>query len=592
MYRIFLFILFTLYCVYILPETRHYVDVYSHLLYLLIPSAINIETSYDYIIIGGGSSGAVVAGRLSENPNITVLVIEAGPFDSKWLKPSMKIPGACVHASGEYSCIDWKYKTKSNGKSMKSMQNLMPRGKVLGGSSSTNWMQYVRGNRADYDSFEKLGNKGWGYSDVLPFFKKLETFHHGNRSIDKMYRGTDGPIQVRYPFKISETTLAFVEAGVENGYSKNPDYNGESQEGFSVSQQNIDESGTRSSSTEYLVPHLSRKNLAVSVLSQATKIHFRDNVAIGVDVLRDGKTIHIKAKKEIILSSGAIGSPHLLMVSGVGPKAHLESLGIQVVQDLPVGANLQDHPIVNLEYNTSFHGLRQDELETVPYIMRYYMGHHNYLTGSPVQGIAFLNTDNFHPYPDLQLHFLPSQMSCRTHIRLFGIKPEFCEESKENVDALGFIVVLLHEKSVGSVRLLSKDPLVDPEIDLNFLDHPYDKQTLMKGIRIAQKIAGSTVFDKYRKSLKLQPANPHKPDSDEYWNYQIEHFATHLFHPVGTCKMGIEKDSVVDPELRVKGIKGLRVVDLSILPHQVSGNTHSVALMIGEKAADMILKYH
>jgi choline dehydrogenase len=527
---------------------------------------------------------------LSENPNVTVLLLEAGPWDSQFLKPSLKIPGGCVHASGPYSYVDWQYTTKPSNNSLKSLTRSYPRGKVLGGCGSTNWLQFVRGHPADYDEWAtQHGGKGWSYDDVLPYFKKLESFTPlKGEKLDTKYRGDKGPIKVRYPHKISPTTRAFVEAGVQCGYKENPDYNGENHEGFSVTQQNIAENSVRSSSTEYIVPNLSRKNLAVSTLSHVTRIIFEGDQAVGVEFLRSGQVIRVNATKEIILSAGAIGSPQILMVSGVGPRKHLDEMGIPVVKDLPVGLNLHDHPIMSLEYKTDYYGLRQDEMEELQYVVRYYMGEHNWLSGSPVQGVGFVHTDgNTLPYPDIQIHFLPGQMPCRTAKQLFGFKD--CDVALDNPDALGFIVVLLHEKSIGSVKLRSKSALDDPIIDLNFLDHPYDKETLLKGIRITQKLVQSKAFDKYRGKLKVMPGVPFPVDSDEYWNYMLEHYATHIFHPLGTCKMDSDGTGVVDHQLKVKGLRGIRVVDLSVVPTQLSGNTNAAAMMIGEKAADMIL---
>jgi choline dehydrogenase-like flavoprotein len=421
----------------------------------------------------------------------------------------------------------------------------------------------------------------------LKYFKKSENFQ--NETINTKYHSKEGLIGVRYPAHVGETVHRFVKAGEELGFPRNEDYNGEFQEGFSVSQQTISENGFRSTSTQYIKKYLnSRPNLHLTTMSHVTKILIRDKVAIGVELKRFKEDLRVYAKKEVILSAGSIASPQLLMLSGIGPKKHLEEMGIEVVVDSPnVGQNLQDHPILSVEFNTTYYGLRQDDLESVHYILDFLINRNNYLSGAPVLGTAFFNSSlNDLPFPDLQIHFLPATNPCRSFKSLFGWKDGHC--LTETKDSLGFLIVLLHEKSKGFVKLKSKNPLDHPLIDLNFFKHPDDKKRILEGVRIVQKLVASKHFDGFRGDLKRAPMNPEKFDTDEYWNWSIENYGSHLFHAAGTCKMGVEKEAVVDPRLRVNGVKNLRVVDASIMPVITSGNTMAPVYMIAEKAADMI----
>eukprot|EP01080_Neovahlkampfia_damariscottae_P009017 gene9017-1116_t len=563
---------------------------FHYFYFLFFEAPLKLLPSYDFIVVGGGTAGALLASRLSENPKHNVLLLEAGPMDhSLVLKPSLLVPGACIHGAGVNSIVDWHYKTKDNDLSMKSLHRLYPRGKVLGGSATINWLQYVRGHQKDYNNWKNQGNDGWSYEEVLKYFKKSE--HFQNETMNEKYHSKEGLIGVRYPAHIGETVHRFVKAGEELGYPKNYDYNGERQEGFSISQQTISEEGYRSTSTQYIKQFMNtRPNLHVSTMSHVTKILLtKENVAHGVEIKRGDEIISIKAEKEVIISAGAVASPQLLMLSGIGPKEHLKEMEIETKVDSPnVGQNLQDHPILSMEYNSTYYGLRQDDLESTHYILKYLMFKNNYLGGSPVLGTAFLNSSiNEFPFPDLQIHFLPSATPCRSFKSLFGWKDGHCQV--ESADALGFIIVLLHEKSVGSVKLNSKNPMDHPIIDLNFFSHPEDKKKMLEGIRIVQKLASSKQFDEFRVEIKKNPMNPEKFDSDEYWKWNIENYGGHLFHAAGTCKMGKSiNNSVVDSRLRVHGVKNLRVVDASIMPTITSGNTMAPVYMIAEKAADML----
>lgn len=480
----------------------------------------------------------------------------------------------------------------------------------MGGSSATNWLQYCRGHPDDYNRWNQ---SGWDYASVLPYFKKSENFLEG----DDQFHGKNGPLNVRYPKTVAETTRMFIKAGEELGYPS-VDYNGKSQRGFSISQQTIHEDGTRSCSAHFILPYLEkRKNLHLATLSHVRRIIFDDDDsgignrrAKAVEFSRsNGDIVNVTASKEIILSAGAFGSPQILLNSGVGPAAELKEVGVSPLIDLPqVGKNLQDHLTLTIEYasNEMVDSLRQDELESTPYILDYYLNKANYLAASPVQGVAFVDTEDETSNltaataesirdhrPSIQLHFLPGQTPCRTWKKLFGHMDGYCDEADENKFAFDLMVILLRPHSYGSVKLRSNNPEDPPLIRLNFLSDPRDKAKFMEGIHIAQKVAKSKAYDKVRKSFKPQKGNPFTPESDEYFSWQIDHFATHLFHASCTNRMGKNStDAVVDSELKVFGTAGnLRVADLSVLPEIIGGNTNAAGIMIGEKCADLIKQF-
>lgn len=540
---------------------------------------------YDFIIVGAGAAGSVVANRLSENPKVTVLLLEAGE-DQNDLKT--KIPGATNELLGTE--VDWKYKILKRNNSFLGSYGLYPRGKTVGGSTSINWMAYVRGNQEDFNSWKDLGNEGWGYDDVLPYFKKSEKTHIKN--LDTKYHNTDGIWDVHDTFYPSELTDLWLKAGEEVGYGINHDYNGEKQEGVARTQQSITPKGVRASTSLFVYPFLEkRKNFYLVTKAQVNKILFEGKTAVGVELSRKNKIEIVKAKKEVILSAGAINTPKILLLSGVGPKSVLDKHKIQQIIDLPVGKNLQDHPQMGVEFNSSVQSLNLPELESYWTAMKYMLFGKNELAQSLLFGSGFFHTKgNEYKYTDIQIHFLPLSTNCEIYTKFMGSYPQLCTESMTCKNGFVFVVVLLHEKSRGSVTLKSSDPNDDPIIDLNFFDHPDDMNRLIKGIRIAETIANSTTFKGVNLGPKHIPWIKHPLYSDEYYKQLIETWGSHLFHPVGTCKMGpdSDKEAVVNTKLQVRGLERLRVIDASIMPHITSGNTAAPSVMIGEKGSDFI----
>lgn len=561
-----------------------------------------LYSEYDFIVIGGGSAGAVVASRISEIPNWDVLLLEAGPDENE----ITDVPSLAAYL--QLTKLDWKYKTEPTGRAclaMKGGRCNWPRGKVLGGSSVLNYMLYVRGNRHDYDHWRSLGNPGWGYEDVLYYFKKSED--NRNPYLQKNpYHATGGYLTVQEsPWK-TPLVVAFVQAGVEMGY-ENRDINGARQTGFMISQGTIRRGSRCSTAKAFLRPVRLRKNIHTAMNCHVTRIVINPLTmrAIGVEFIREGRKQIVRVRKEVILSAGAINSPQILMLSGIGPKEHLQHVGIPIIKDLRVGDNLQDH--VGMGGLTFLIdkpvAIVQDRFQAIPVTMNYVInGRGPMTTLGGVEGFAFLNTkyaNHSIDYPDVQFHMAPASINSDAGAqvrKVLGLTNEVYNtvyRPISNRDAWTIMPLLLRPKSRGTIRLRSSNPFHNPIINANYFSDPKDIAILVEGAKLAIKISEAKVFKQFGTRLhriKLPGCRHLKFGSDAYWECHIRHISMTIYHPVGTVKMGPITDytAVVDSTLKVYGITGLRVIDASVMPTICSGNTNAAVIMIGEKGADLI----
>lgn len=524
--------------------------------------------SFDYIVVGAGSSGAVLASRLSEDTDVTVCLIEAGPEDRS---PLISVPLGLIWLSKDRR-HNWLFNsTPQPGLDGRTVS--VPRGKVLGGSSAINGMIYIRGHRADYDGWAEMGCEGWDYDSVLPYFTRSEA--NTDPNLDDAYHGRNGPLSVMQLGQPNPMNDVFAQAAGNLQFRLCPDFGVPEPEGvgtYQVTQQN----GRRhSSSAAFLGPARRRANLNIVTSAEVLSVEFEGTNATGVTLRRGNKTETITARREVILSAGAIGSPDLLLRSGVGPAHAVRAMGGKVVADLPgVGANLQDHVdamVICRSRSIAPYGL---SLRALPRLAldawRWVASRRGILSSNMVEAGGFVRTSPDEPRPDVQFHFIPGRKSHRGRMIEYG-------------HGVSLHTCLLRPKSRGSVTRTA--PEGPPDIDLGLLSDDDDVIRLCKGVKMARKILAQPQFEKHGLSEIVPGATVTR---DEDLTSQIRAHARTVYHPVGTCAMGTGPDAVTTARLGVRGVQGLRVVDASIMPRIVSGNTNAPAIMIAEKAADMI----
>jgi len=531
-----------------------------------------MSETYDYIVVGGGSAGCVLASRLTEDPDIKVCLIEAGGTDKSML---IRMPAAFV-AMVSTKFNNWAFETVPQP-GLNGRKGYQPRGKTLGGSSSINAMLYVRGHPWDYDHWASLGNKGWSYDEVLPYFCKAEH----NENLHGKYHGQNGPLNVRNPQHTSKLTQNFLDAAQEAGLPVTDDYNGKDQYGACIFQVTQKDGERCSTASAYLTPNLGRPNLTVITKAVTHKIIFEGKRAVAVNVKANGKLLELRARREVVLSAGAFGSPQLLMLSGIGPETHLNTKDIPLISDLPgVGENLQDH----IDYVYAYHSPGNSDtfgfaptgiIRIVKGLWNWWTRRQGLMTSVVVEAGAWLRSKANINVPDLQIAFIVAKED--DHGRKLHMGHGFSGR-----------ISLMRPKSRGTVRLASANPDDAPYIDPQFFSEPEGMEVLKNGARQMLDILSRGPLS----HVRGDPLYPVDPSDELALEQHIRQYADSQYHPVGSCKMGNDRMAVVDDRLLVHGIQGLRVVDASVMPTVVGGNTNAATIMIAEKAADMICEDH
>jgi len=523
---------------------------------------------YDYIIIGAGSAGCALAHRLTEEPGNKVLLLEAGPKDdSMWI--AIPVGFTKLLNSTRYN---WNFAAEPED-NVKGRSIPIPRGKTLGGSSSINGMLYVRGNPLDYNTWSQFGNRGWSYDSVLPYFRKSEHFEPGGDET----RGRGGLLNVANMIERAELLDAFIDAAAAEGYPRNPDYNNGHQEGFGYYQVTQKNGRRWSTARAFLDPARGRPNLRVETEAFTTRILLEGKRAVGVEYRQRGQMHQVRCNGEVILAAGAVKSPHLLELSGIGQPELLASLGIEVKHELRgVGENYRDHFAPRMNWRVKLPVTLNEQTRGMAFvkeIIKYYTQHRGVLTFTAGIVYGFVKTRPELEEPNVQFHFAHASYSTAA-TRVLDREP-----------GMTLTVYQCRPESKGSIHAQSADPLVAPAIRPNFLAEELDRQTIVAGMKIGRRIINNSVLDKYR-AYEMNPGDQVQTD-DEWLDFARVNGQT-TYHVTGTCRMGQDALAVVDDELRVHGIAGLRVIDASIMPTLVSGNTNAAVIMIAEKGADMI----